>query len=111
MSWTWETWVNGRKLIHRKSNGQFDENNFHTPKSWRRFGHIVTKETREKIRETLKGQSFTEKRKKNISKGTRESFKKYSKVCPHGIIPIYKCKKCNSQYRQFLIRKGVNIDE
>jgi len=100
MSWTWESWKIGRKLIHRDDNGKFAKNNFHAPEEWKNYGRAFTKKVRQKISNTLKGVPFTEKRKRNISKATKAANYKWAKGCKHGVIPITDCRECKNAYQR-----------
>jgi hypothetical protein len=84
------------------------EGNFSAPLEWRNFGREHSIETRNKISDTLKGQPFTEERKRNISKGTKKVNYKWAKTCKHGICPLHECLECSKEAHREAVRKFRN---
>ena len=106
---TWESWKNGRKIIHRDSKGRFLKDNFSMPLNWIPFGHKVKKETRDKISKKLIGVPLTEIRKKHVSIATKRANWKWAKGCKHGIVPISSCRECmRERLKEWRHKVGIN---
>jgi len=85
----WEDWKDKRRWIKRDNKGRFLKGNFHTSEKHRKAvsegnkGRILSKETKRKISNSLKGLKFSKKRRENISKATKEAMKRIG-YYPHG---------------------------